>query len=111
MSEEDPRKRAAQAEQAADDARERAAEAGRALLDAEARAAADRAAAALAEDALAAARATLAEAQRAHAAEVEELRAEIARLERVLEQHKEWLVAVQSSTSWKITKPLRSLSR
>ena len=111
MSDADPRKRAAQAEAAAEEARERAAAAGRALLDAEARAAADRAAAALAEDALAEARAQLVDSRAAHEREVEELRAEIARLERVLEQHKEWLIAVQSSTSWKITKPLRSLSR
>jgi hypothetical protein len=97
-------KRIAQAEQEAADAAARAAEAGRALLDAEARAAADRAAAALAEDALAEARA-------AAAGREDELRAEIARLEQVLEQHREWLVSIQSSTSWKITKPLRSLSR
>jgi hypothetical protein len=100
VSDGDPRKRAAQAEQAADDARERAAAAGRALLDAEARAAADRAAAALAEDAIA-------EATRRE----QELRQEIARLEGLLEQHRQWLVSIQSSTSWKITKPLRSLSR
>jgi hypothetical protein len=74
------------------------------LLDAEARAAADRAVAALAADALAEARA-------AAAGREDELRAEIARLEAVLEQHREWLVSIQSSTSWKITKPLRSLSR
>jgi hypothetical protein len=98
------RKRVAQAEQEAAEAADRAAAAGRALLDAEARAAADRAAAALAEDALAETRA--AAAGREH-----ELREEIARLERVLEQHREWLVSIQSSTSWKITKPLRSLSR
>ena len=104
MSDEDPRKRAAQAERAAADAAERAADAGRALLDAEARAAADRAAAALAEDALAEARATAGRRE-------EELRAEIARLEQLLEQHRQWLVSIQSSTSWKITKPLRSLSR
>jgi hypothetical protein len=98
VSDEDPRKRAAQAEKAAADAAERAAEAGRALLDAEARAAADRAARALAADA------------RAGAGRREvELRAEIARLEQLLEQHRQWLVSIQSSTSWKITKPLRSL--
>ena len=100
----DPEKRAAQAEQDAAEALERAAEAGRALLDAEARAAADRAAAALAEDALAELRA-------ASGAREDELRAEIARLEGVLEQHRQWLISVQSSTSWKITKPLRTLSR
>ena len=97
-------KRVAQAEQHAAEAVDRAAEAGRALLDAEARAAADRAAAALAEDALAEARAAAAHRE-------DELRAEIARLEAALEQHREWLVSIQSSTSWKITKPLRSLSR
>jgi hypothetical protein len=97
-------KRAAQAEQQAAEALERAAEAGRALLDAEARAAADKAAAALAEDALVEMRA-------AWGAREDELRAEIARLEGLLEQHRQWLVSVQSSTSWKITKPLRSLSR
>jgi predicted nucleic acid-binding Zn-ribbon protein len=100
----DVRKRVAQAEQEVAEALERAAEAGRALLDAEARAAADRAAAALAEDALAELRAT-------SGAREDELRAEIARLEGVLEQHRQWLVSIQSSTSWKITKPLRSLSR
>jgi hypothetical protein len=100
----DLRKRVAQAEQDAAEALERAAEAGRALLDAEARAAADRAAAALGEDALAELRA-------ASGARDDELRAEIARLEGVLEQHREWLVSIQSSTSWKITKPLRTLSR
>jgi hypothetical protein len=103
----DPGKRAAQAEQDAAEALERAAEAGRVLLDAEARAAADRAAAALAADALAEARAQLT----AAAGREDELRAEIARLEGVLEQHREWLISIQSSTSWKITKPLRSLSR
>jgi hypothetical protein len=101
-------KRVAQAEQDAAEALERAAEAGRALLDAEARAAADRAAAALAEDALA-------ELRTASGAREDELRAElgaeIARLEGVLEQHRQWLVSIQSSTSWKITKPLRTLSR
>jgi chromosome segregation ATPase len=107
MSDEDLRKRVAQAEQEAAGAATRAADAGRALLDAEARAAADRAAAALAEDALTDARSALA----AAAQREDELRAEIARLERVLEQHREWLVSIQSSTSWKITKPLRSLSR
>jgi len=100
----DLRKRVAQAEQEAVEAIERAAEAGRALLDAEARAAADRAAAALAEDALAELRA-------ASGTREDELRAEIARLEGVLEQHRQWLVSIQSSTSWKITKPLRTLSR
>jgi len=100
----DLRKRVAQAEQEAAEAIERAAEAGRALLDAEARAAADRAAAALAEDALAELRA-------ASGTREDELRAEIARLEGVLEQHRQWLVSIQSSTSWKITKPLRTLSR
>jgi chromosome segregation ATPase len=104
MSEEDLRKRVGQAEQAAAEAATRAADAGRALLDAEARAAADRAAAALAEDALTEAVSTAGQRE-------DELRAEIARLERVLEQHREWLVSIQSSTSWKITKPLRSLSR
>jgi hypothetical protein len=97
-------KRAAQAEQQAAEALERAAEAGRSLLDAEARAAADKAAAALAEDALVEMRA-------AWGAREDELRAEIARLEGLLEQHRQWLVSIQSSTSWKITKPLRSLSR
>jgi hypothetical protein len=97
-------KRAAQAEQQAAEALERAAEAGRALLDAEARAAADKAAAALAEDALVEMRA-------AWGTREDELRAEIARLEGLLEQHRQWLVSIQSSTSWKITKPLRSLSR
>jgi hypothetical protein len=96
----DPRKRAAQAEEAARHAEARAAEAGRALLDAEARAAADRAAAALAEDALSGA-----------ARREDELRAEIARLEQLVEQHRQWLISIQSSASWKITKPLRSLSR
>jgi hypothetical protein len=97
-------KRVAQAEQDAAEALERAAEAGRALLDAEARAAADRAAAALAEDALAELRA-------ASGAREDELRAEITRLEGVLQQHRQWLISIQSSTSWKITKPLRTLSR
>jgi hypothetical protein len=101
---EDLGKRVAQAEQDAAAARDRAAEAGRALLDAEARAAADRAAAALAEDALSEARATAARRE-------DELRAEIARLEGLLEQHREWLMSIQASTSWKITKPLRTLSR
>ena len=101
---EDLGKRVAQAEQDAAAARDRAAEAGRALLDAEARAAADRAAAALAEDALSEARATAARRE-------DELRAEIARLEGLLEQHRQWLVSIQSSTSWKITKPLRTMSR
>jgi chromosome segregation ATPase len=101
---EDLRKRVAQAEQTAAEAAGRAADAGRSLLDAEARAAADRAAAALAEDALTEAVSTAGQRE-------DELRAEIARLERVLEQHREWLVSIQSSTSWKITKPLRSLSR
>ncbi|MEA2430909.1 MAG: hypothetical protein QOI19_1382 [Thermoleophilaceae bacterium] len=101
---EDLRKRVAQAEHAAAEAAGRAADAGRSLLDAEARAAADRAAAALAEDALTEAVSTAGQRE-------DELRAEIARLERVLEQHREWLVSIQSSTSWKITKPLRSLSR
>ena len=101
---EDLGKRVAQAEQDAATARDRAAEAGRALLDAEARAAADRAAAALAEDALSEARATAARRE-------DELRAEIARLEGLLEQHRQWLVSIQSSTSWKITKPLRTMSR
>ena len=101
---EDLGKRVAQAEQEAAAARDRAAEAGRALLDAEARAAADRAAAALAEDALSEARATAARRE-------DELRAEVARLEGLLEQHREWLMSIQSSTSWKITKPLRTMSR
>jgi chromosome segregation ATPase len=100
VSEDDLRKRAERAEQAAADARERAAAAGRALLDAEARAAADRAAAALAEDALV-----------EGARREQELQDEIARLEQLVEQHRQWLVSIQSSTSWKITKPLRSLSR
>jgi predicted nucleic acid-binding Zn-ribbon protein len=114
----DLRKRVAQLEREAEQARERAAEAGRALLDAEARAAADRAAAALHEDALADARRAAAAAATSAAAElraVEEreadLKREIERLEAELEQHKQWLIAVQSSRSWKITKPLRSLSR
>ena len=96
----DLRKRVAQAEEAQRDAEERLAEAGRALLDAEARAAADRAAAALTQDAVADA-----------ARREDELRSEIARLEGLLQQHREWLVSIQSSTSWKITKPLRTLSR
>lgn len=97
----------AKAERAAEQALERAAEAGRELLDAEARAAADRAGAALAEDALAEAR----RAATVVAAREQELRDEIARLEGVLEQHRQWLISIQSSTSWKITKPLRSISR
>jgi chromosome segregation ATPase len=97
---EDLRKRVAQAEEAKRDAEERLSEAGRALLDAEARAAADRAAAALAEDAVGDA-----------ARREDELRSEIARLEGLLQQHREWLISIQSSTSWKITKPLRTLSR
>lgn len=108
-------KRVAQAEEDATQALERAAEAGRKLLDAEARAASDRAAAALAEDALAEARRAQAEAATRYARDLEELetalRGDVARLERELEQHKQWLIAVQSSTSWKITRPLRSLSR
>jgi chromosome segregation ATPase len=96
----DLRKRVAQAEEAQRDAEERLAEAGRALLDAEARAAADRAAAALAQDAVADA-----------ARREDELRGEIARLEGLLQQHRDWLISIQSSTSWKITKPLRTLSR
>jgi hypothetical protein len=118
MSDEQLQKRVAQLERDAEEARQRAAEAGRQLLDAEARAAADRAAAALAEDALADARRSAAEAATGAAAELtaaneraDELRRDIERLEAELEQHKQWLVAVQSSTSWKITKPLRQLSR
>jgi hypothetical protein len=103
-------KQLAQAEAAAAQALERAADAGRQLLDAEARAAADRAATALADDALAAARAAQTEAATRHAREVEELRAEVARLEAELEKHRQWLVSIQASTSWKITKPLRTLS-
>jgi hypothetical protein len=95
-------KRVARAEHEAEQALARAAEAGRQLLDAEAGAAADRAAAALSDDALA-------EAVARHAREVQELRGEIARLERELDQHRQWLIGIQSSTSWKITKPLRSL--
>jgi chromosome segregation ATPase len=105
----DLRKRVAQAEHAAEQALERAAEAGRALLDAEARAASDRAAAALHEDALAESRRGRALVEERHAREVEELRAEIARLEGELEKHRQWLVSIQSSASWRITKPLRSL--
>jgi hypothetical protein len=99
----DLQKKLAQAEAAAARALERAAEAGRELLDSEARAARDRAAAALDEDALAEARAR-------HSQEVAALRGEIARLEAELEKHRQWLVSIQSSTSWKITKPLRNLS-
>lgn len=108
MSEE-LKKRVAQAEEDAARALERAAEAGRALLDAEARAASDRAAAALAADTLEEARRGRTAAEERHAREVEELRAEIARLEGELEKHRQWLVSIQSSASWRLTKPLRSL--
>ena len=106
---EDLRKRVAQAERATEQALERAAEAGRALLDAEARAAAAQASAAVHEDALAESRRSRADVEQRHAREVEELRAEIARLEGELEKHRQWLVSIQSSASWRITKPLRSL--
>jgi chromosome segregation ATPase len=98
-------KRVAVAEAEAARALERAAEAGRALLDAEARAAADRAAAALAADALEESR----QGRTLAAREIDELKAEIARLEGEVEKHRQWLMSIQSSTSWKITKPLRSL--
>jgi chromosome segregation ATPase len=109
MSDGELLKRVARAEQEAEQALERAAEAGRKLLDAEARAASDRAAVALADDALTEARRAAASVETRHAREVEELRAEIARLEGELEKHRQWLVSIQSSTSWKITRPLRSL--
>ena len=106
-------KRVAVAEREAAEALERAAAAGRALLDAEARAASDRAAAALASDGLEESRRARAEADSRHARDLEELethlRGEIARLEEELEQHRQWLISIQSSASWRITKPLRSL--